>query len=177
MWIFWSFTTLIVVVSVFPDCIFYVMYVQSSKGEAQNNELVRLFVKSVTVKRMINGIVQFTMLLYFFVLRVKFNQALKRNRLSKFYRQRCFIRSSVILFVAFYWIHCSLCILDGVWAAGQYMQIENNDSAEVLLVSKQTEYALIANEVLNLVTLASSITFFYLHATNVKRAEVFIRKL
>ena len=57
------------------------------------------------------------------------------------------------------------------------MQIENNDSAEVLLVSKQTEYALIANEVLNLVTLASCITFFYLHAKNVKRAEVFIRKL
>ena len=56
------------------------------------------------------------MLFYFFVLRAKFYKALKQNRLTEYYRANCLIRTSVILFSLFYWLHCSLSILDGIFA-------------------------------------------------------------
>ena len=128
---------------------------------------------------MLNGLVQLVMLAYFFVLRAKFYKALKQNRLIEFYRANCGIRASVVMFSLFYWLHCTLSILDGIWGALEFINIQYRKHITMHYVDmwRETEYVLLASEVLNLWTMAFCIFFFYLLADNVKKAETYIRGL
>ena len=114
------------------------------------------------------------MLFYFFVLRAKFYKALKHNNLTKFYRSNCLIRVSVVLFTLFYWLHCNLSVLDGIFAINDLVHIinrENHIAIYYLNLWKAMQPFTLIWQIISFLTEVLCFIFFYLYVVNVVKLK------